>query len=228
MSDHQDPSPFNDLPPVIVVIALALVLIEGIFLSAESGLLGNGHGVSWRLTAVEEYGFYGQIIDLMIERGDFRPNFLMRFITYAFIQPTFLSMVFVGVFLLALGKFVGEVFRPWAVVAVFLASAVGGAAAYGLVLNDPRPLIGGFPAVYGLIGAYTYILWLFSAAAGANQFAAFRLIALLMGIQLVFTALFGGSNDWVADLGGFATGFGLSFVVSPGGWARLQAKLRND
>ncbi|MEY4697689.1 MAG: hypothetical protein RIT14_2117, partial [Pseudomonadota bacterium] len=37
---------------------------------------------------------------------------------------------------------------------------------------------------------------------------------------------FGGGYEWVADLAGFATGFALSFVVSPGGWRRVVAKLR--
>ena len=60
-----------------------------------------------------------------------------------------------------------------------------------------------------------------------NQLKAFQLIAMLMGIQLLFGALFGGTNDWVADLGGFATGFLLSFVVSPGGWTRLKGKTRD-
>jgi membrane associated rhomboid family serine protease len=30
----------------------------------------------------------------------------------------------------------------------------------------------------------------------------------------------------VADLSGFVTGFVLSFVVSPGGWARVREKIR--
>ena len=227
MSDHHDPSPVNSIPPVIIVIALVLVGVEGLFQLAEIGILGQGAGIGWRLTAVEEYGFYGQIVDLMIGRGDFQADFLMRFVTYIFVQRAFLDMIFVGVFLLAMGKFVAEVFDPWAVVAVFVVSGAGGALAYGLILNDPRPLIGGFPAIYGLIGAYTFILWRISAAVGVSQIGAFRLIAILLGIQLVFTALFGGSNDWVADLGGFATGFGLSFLVSPGGWQRLTNRTRN-
>ena len=47
-----------------------------------------------------------------------------------------------------------------------------------------------------------------------------------MGIQLVFGLLFGGGQDWVADLAGFVAGFGLSFLVSPGGRARVVDRLR--
>jgi membrane associated rhomboid family serine protease len=38
--------------------------------------------------------------------------------------------------------------------------------------------------------------------------------------------ILGGGLEWVADLAGFATGFILSFAVSPGGWGRVRDKLR--
>jgi len=49
-----------------------------------------------------------------------------------------------------------------------------------------------------------------------------------MGAQLVFGLLFGLQNDWVADLAGFACGFGLSFFVSPGGWMRMRKGVQRD
>ena len=38
--------------------------------------------------------------------------------------------------------------------------------------------------------------------------------------------LFGGGWDWVADVTGFAFGFLVSFVVSPGGFGRVMDQLR--
>jgi len=55
---------------------------------------------------------------------------------------------------------------------------------------------------------------------------AVSLIGFLLGIQLLFGLLFGGGWEWVADLTGFAAGFLLSFVVSPGGWSRVRDRLR--
>jgi membrane associated rhomboid family serine protease len=49
---------------------------------------------------------------------------------------------------------------------------------------------------------------------------------MLLAIQLVFGLLFGGNWDWVAEVTGFATGFLLSFVVSPGGFQRAVALIR--
>ncbi len=101
-----------------------------------------------------------------------------------------------------------------------------GRGVYALLVDSPYPLIGGFPAVYGLIGAFTFRLWVKLAQTGGPQARAFTLIGFLMGIQLIFGLLFGGTPDWVADLAGFASGFGLSFLVSPGGWDRVVARLR--
>ncbi|HOZ34543.1 MAG TPA: rhomboid family intramembrane serine protease, partial [Tabrizicola sp.] len=44
--------------------------------------------------------------------------------------------------------------------------------------------------------------------------------------QLIFGVIFGGGWDWIADVTGFAAGFLLSFVVSPGGWSRVMDKMR--
>jgi rhomboid protease GluP len=123
---------------------------------------------------------------------------------------------------------VGEVFTGFATLAVFIVSGIVGALAYALLLDDQAPLIGGFPGVYGLIGAFTYLLWLRLGQMGAQQVQAFTLIGFLMGIQLIFGLLFGVQNDWLADVVGFITGFALSFIVSPGGFTRLREKMRRD
>lgn len=87
-------------------------------------------------------------------------------------------------------------------------------------------LIGAYPGVYGLIGAFTFLIWTKLALVGANRLRAFTLIGMLLVIQLVFGLLFGGNWDWVAEVTGFATGFLLSFVVSPGGFQRAVALIR--
>ena len=62
--------------------------------------------------------------------------------------------------------------------------------------------------------------------AGENQYRAFTLIGLLLAIQLVFGALFGSSNDWVAEVSGFAVGFAISPLLAPGGFRRVLDRLR--
>ena len=89
------------------------------------------------------------------------------------------------------------------------------------------PLVGAFPGVYGLIGGFTYILWMQMGQKGQNQWMAFRLIGFLLVLQLAFGLLFGGSPSWIADLTGFATGFLLCIVIAPGGWRALLDRLRD-
>jgi membrane associated rhomboid family serine protease len=227
MQHDPDAPPINPLPPVVWLLVLPIAAVELILSLGARGLIGGPGAVGWRLAAFQDYAFSGQVLDWMLSTGRFPPEHLLRFVSYLFIHASFTQALFVVVFILALGKMVGEVFRAGAVLAVFFGSGIVGAAVYGLVLNDPLPLVGGYPGVYGLIGAFTFLLWVKLGAVGANQYRAFSLIGFLLGIQLLFRLLFGGSNDWVADIAGFATGFVLSFVVSPGGWGHLVARLRH-
>ena len=105
-------------------------------------------------------------------------------------------------------------------------STVLGAVAFGAVVRGAQPLFGAYPAVYGLIGAFTYLLWLRLGRAGENRLGAFRLIGLLLAIQLVFGALFGSSPQWVGDVGGFLAGGATAVLVAPGGLSALRARLR--
>ena len=44
-----------------------------------------------------------------------------------------------------------------------------------------------------------------------------------MGLQLIWGMLFETGTLWLAELFGFFTGFGLSFVLAPGEWDKLRA-----
>jgi len=223
-SDHAE-SPFNALPPVVVALAVVLVAIELVFQAGAFGF-GGPDAVGWRIAAFNDYAFIPDLFERSLATGEWRLPDVMRLFTYVFVHMGFGHLAFVLVFLLAMGKYVGELFAPWALLAVFFGSAVAGAVVYGLVLDDRIKLIGGFPAVYGLIGAYTFVLWTGLGAMQKNPARAFTLIGFLMAFQLLFGLLFGGSNLWVAELAGFFAGFLLSFVVSPGGWGRVMEKLR--
>ncbi|MEL0438808.1 rhomboid family intramembrane serine protease [Phycobacter sp. K97] len=228
MSSSENPSPVNPLPPVVVALVLVIMGIEVAFSLGTRGIVGGPSAVGWRLEAFQSYAFSNEIFWWMWETGQWPMEHLLRFVSYAFVHGSFTHALFVCVFVLAMGKMVGEVFGDLAMILIFALSAIGGAVGYAVFSGSPVPLIGGFPAVYGLIGAFTYILWRQLSLVGAQQSRAFSLIAFLMGIQLVFALLFGGQPDWIADLSGFATGFALSFFLAPGGWARFRNKIRHD
>ncbi|MDY6857877.1 MAG: rhomboid family intramembrane serine protease [Pseudomonadota bacterium] len=227
MAHDPNAPPINPLPPVVWMLVLPIALIELALSAGTRGIIGGPQAVGWRLGAIQDYAFSGVVFDWMLATGQFPPQHMLRFVSYPFIHLSFTHALFVIVFLLALGKMVGEVFRAWAVLVVFFVSGIVGALAYGLLLNDPAPLVGGYPAVYGLIGAFTFLMWVRLAATGGDRYRAFSLIGFLLGIQLLFSVLFGGSRDWVADIAGFGAGFVLSFLVSPGGWGRVRQRIRH-
>lgn len=231
MRDTLNAPPLNPLPPVVWVLALPIIAMEVVFGLGRSGIVGGPGAVGWRLDALTDYAFLDPVFDWMLTNRAFPPDYLLRFLTYPFVHLSPTHAVFAVVFVLALGKFVGEVFRAWAVLAIFFGAAIAGALAYGLALSTQVPLAGGYPGVYGLIGAYTFVLWARLGAMREDRRRAFLLIGFLMGFQLVF-GLFGwiaygsATFEWVAELTGFGAGFLMSFVVSPGGWQAVLARLR--
>jgi membrane associated rhomboid family serine protease len=225
-TDHNAP-PLNPLPWIVWVLALPLIAMEIVLSLAGAGVVGGAQGVGWRIQAVERFGLFPELLKHQWETGGYPLEELPRLVSYVAVHGNFTHALFAIVMLLALGKMVGEVFRWWGVLVVFLGSAAVGGAAYGLLIPGLRTqLIGAYPGVYGLIGAFTFLIWTKLALVGANRLRAFTLIGMLLAIQLVFGLLFGGNWDWVAEVTGFATGFLLSFVVSPGGFQRAVALIR--
>lgn len=234
--DHS--APINPLPPVVWMLALPMIALELVFSLADAGVIGGPEAIGWRMAAIERFALFPEYWRQKAAIGAYDFDLLRRFVTYPFLYIAPTQAMFAVVILLAMGKFVGEVFRWWAVLAVFFAAAIVGGLVY-VSFADRQPLFGAYPAVYGLIGAFSFLLWVRLAGTGSKQFRAFALIGGLLTFQLIFGLVFslgalwfdglkgyGFGWTWVAELPGFATGFFLSFVVSPGGWQRVVAKIR--
>lgn len=227
MQEYNAP-PLNPLPWIVWVLALPMIALEFVVSVANAGFVGGAEGAGWRVQALTYFAFPPDGFRKMVELGTFPPEHLYRILTYPFAHGSTMHAVFVVVMLLALGKAVGTVFRWWAVITIFMGSGIFAAIVYALALPQQHAaLFGGYPAVYGLIGGFTFLMWVGLAAVGANKYRAFGMIGFLLAAQLLFGLLFGSSQEWVADLAGFAFGFAASFVVSPGGANRVLAKIRN-
>ncbi|MEM6408176.1 MAG: rhomboid family intramembrane serine protease [Pseudomonadota bacterium] len=223
---NADESPFNPLPTVVIGLAMVIAAVEIVLQAGESGLVGGPGAIGWRIDAMQDYAFIPAVWDAMLQQGLFPLEHVMRFVTYPFIHTSFMHAAFAVVIVLAIGKVVGEVFSTWAFLAMFFLSAIFGALVLGLISDSRFPLVGAYPGAYGLIGGFTFLLWVQLTHLGEDGYRAFTLVGVLLGIQLVFGMIFGGGLDWIADLAGFVCGFSLSFLVSPGGWARVLAKMR--
>jgi membrane associated rhomboid family serine protease len=223
--DHTT-SPLNRLPPAVWLLALPMILIEVALQAGANGIAGGARGIGWRSMLLERFAFFPELWRRQVEVGSWPVEDMLRLATYPFVHGDLTSAIFAVVMLLALGKMVGEVFRWWALLVVFFGSAVIAALVYAAVPFVTTAIAGGFPPVYGLVGAFTFLMWVRLTAVGANQFRAFSLIGALLFFQFVIGMLFGGGTLWVAEIAGFLAGFGLSFFVSPGGWARVRARIR--
>ncbi|WP_372839820.1 rhomboid family intramembrane serine protease [Phaeovulum sp.] len=219
-------APLNPLPFAVWLLALPIIAFEAAFALGQAGIAGGNAALGWRQMAFQQFAFVPDYLRLMWEAQSFPLVDTARIVTYPFVHGSFTHAAMVLVFILALGKMVGEIFRPLALLAVFFGAAVVGALVYTLLPFTHAPLYGGYPAVYGLVGAFTYILWARLGAMQANRARAFTLIGFLLFIQLVFGLIFGTGWDWVAEIAGFGTGFGLSFVVGPGGLKRAMLQIR--
>ncbi len=225
-TDPRNELPFNPLPWVVWVLALPMVALEVLFNAAEAGLIGGAQGVGWRVSALEQFAVWPAYWRQQAQAGALDPELLLRFFTFPFLHISATHAVFAIVILLAMGKYVGDVFRPLSVAAVYLISGATGAAVYASIPSIDLPLMGAYPGDYGLIGAFTFLLWVRLAGTGLNQYRAFSMIGFLLAVQLLFGLLFGGGPEWVADLSAFVAGFFLSFVLSPGGFSRVRDRIR--
>ncbi|PYF11144.1 membrane associated rhomboid family serine protease [Rhodobacter viridis] len=225
MHHGHDEHPVNPLPPVVWVLAAPIIVTEILFALGTTGALG-AQAMGWRLAILGQLGFDPVTFRHMAEIGLWSVHDLLRLVSYAFVHLNLTHAAMVVVFILAIGKFVGEVFPGWAVATVFIGSTLVGALVYALMPFTQMMLIGGYPGAYGLIGAFTWILWMRLGAGHPHRMRAFSLIGMLAALQLVFGALFGTGPDWIAQFSGFGAGFLISFFVAPGGWGHLLRKIR--
>ncbi|KAB7613315.1 rhomboid family intramembrane serine protease [Amylibacter sp. SFDW26] len=217
--------PINPLPPVVIVLVCLLGGVELVFQAAEAGFAGGAAGIGWRIEAVQQYAFSDSVFDWMRETGQYSWENMLRFLTYPFLHQSFMHTLFAVVFVLAIGKFVSEVMNSFAVLLIFFASSAIGAALYSVVLDQQYALIGAYPAVFGLIGAFTWLQFSSLKRSGQSGLKAFTLILFFLGIALLYKFLFGGTNEWLAEMIGFCVGFALSIVLGPDGKERLQKVL---
>ncbi|MGR3541614.1 MAG: rhomboid family intramembrane serine protease [Hasllibacter sp.] len=225
MQGYQE-SPFQSLPPVVAILALAVALPEIALSAADRGLLGTG-AAGWRIGALRDFGVFPPLLELGLARGDALAAEPWRLLTYPFVHRGFVDMLFGAVFTLALGKFVADAMGGAATAALFLGTAAAGALAWWALGGASQPLAGAMVPAFGLIGAFTFVLFSRAGASNARRLAAFRLIGFLMGIQLVFALLFGTSDWWMAELAAFAAGFAASFGLAPGRARVFLSRMRS-
>jgi len=206
-------APINILPKSVILLLCLIIFIELILQSGEKGLIGDQNSIAWRMELVRKYGFFDSIFEWMRINNTYNVNDLLRFFTFNFIHRSFTEIIFVLVFIAAFGKFTAEVYGDLAFLIIFLLSGAFAALGYGTFLNGTL-LIGAYPAVYGVIGAFTWVQFYLQRTKGLSGFQAFHLIIIFMVISLVYNIIYSNNNnEWVAEIIGFITGFFLAIII---------------
>ncbi len=226
--DH-NVAPVNPLPKVLILLCVALAAAEPFLMLQKLGFLGGIAGLDGRSALLQDFFLPAGLLQAMLEAGDFSPQYLSRFISYIFVDGSLIGTIFALVFILAFGNFVARAFAPWRFLVIFFASVLTGGLVYNvlaLMIGYGGVLAGGMPGAFGLIGAFTWLMWtgiLRHPIGATNPFA---LILFLVIFRVASAPVFGWDWTTVADWTGFATGFGLCFLLVPGGWQQMLQRLR--
>ena len=227
MSQSPLPSAFNTMPSIVVALFAIILGVETWF-AAGTLLIGGPEIIEWRVKAIEKYAVPAELFPWMIENNQYPLEHLARFVSFSFINKSMINTAIACALFLAMGKMVGSVFSSVAVLILFVGSAATGATIYSLIVLENSWLFGSLTGIYGLIGAYTFIMWITLRRQNAPQKQAFYLIFLIMGIQLFFGIIFEDNKSWIADLISSITGFSLSFLFFPGGLSKVLDLLRKS
>ena len=106
-------APLNPLPPVVWALALPMIAMEIVVNAGANGLVGGPDAIGWRSQAIQDFAFSPEYLRQMVILQQYPLDGLYRPFTYPFVHTDLTQAVFVTVILLALSKFVGEVFRWW-------------------------------------------------------------------------------------------------------------------
>lgn len=219
---------FNPVPPIVVVLAMAMLGIELVLQAGEHGLIGGPRAEGWRLELMRHFGFHKAVFDHIVTGGDLEPKVIWPFLSYLFVSGDFLRTLISSVLVLAMGKLISDTFSSIAVVVLFLACGLIGAFTFGIFsAKDGFPLVGAFPVFYGFIGTYTWIRIFELYQKKENLLPAFYPIIMFAILRTAFALMYGVSNSWMADLAGLLTGFLLAYILAPDGKDRVKGWIRS-
>ncbi len=213
----------NNLPPTVILVFLPMVIAEGFFAGAEAGLWGQ-QGI--RALALQQYAYFPEVTEQAIQNGSWGLDVFWRFVTFSFININFLGALFAGVMTLALGKFVAEALGEVTFVVTFFATAAFGALIYTLLSGETYPLFGAYPAAFGMLGAFSFVMYTQAGGMASQQMRAFQLLGVLLVLNWIYVLFFGAANTWIAELAAAILGFAIAAARVPGGVDLLLSRLR--
>lgn len=187
-------SPFLWIAGICAAVELVLLALEFV----------PGGSVS-RYWIIDQLGFWPGRLGHW-QGGDIRP--VTMFATYWVVHAGFLHFLGNMAILAWLERRISRQFRVSAVWEIWVASVLGGAIAYSVLLPSLAPMVGASGGVFGLVGAVVVLSHRDAIARGV-RFVAIRTGLLCLGLAALSTAdylLRDTILAWQAHLGGFLGG----------------------
>jgi membrane associated rhomboid family serine protease len=207
-ADPQDSSHPNAALPQMRSSLVLLVLIglcggiELTLIAADYGLVGTPR---WRGLSYQNGAFWAGLL------SNWRPNYAaqpwLMFVTYAFLHSGFGHLAGNMLTLFFLGGIAQERVGQRGLALLYGVSAIGGAAAFGVLSGSPQPMVGASGALFGLAGAWQYWEWSDRRQQGRSVWPVWRTVLGLVLLNAVLWMWMDGLLAWETHLGGFIVGW---------------------
>jgi len=192
---------------VLWAIIAACCVVELTLMAADFGLVGTS---LWRSIAYQNGAFWAGLLH------NWRPNYPAQpwamFVTYAFLHSDFWHLAGNMVTLLFLGDIAIRRVGQGGLVILYVVSAFGGAAAFGLLTSSSSPMVGASGALFGLAGAWQYWEWSDRRRRGQSGWPVWRTVFGFVLLNLLLWVLMDGLLAWETHLGGFVVGWGVAVL----------------
>ncbi len=209
------------LPGAVWALVIAIAAVEAVLWAGAQGLVNWAGSAGWRAQAWAAVGITPDLQGWMVETGQTPLPHLARYLAFGLVHAGPAQAALVIVITAALGKYCAERLGSLRLLLILgLAQAIGGVA-FGLMAPSGAWLIGGYPLIFALAGAYGWLAW-HAATGTAARLRACALVAALLGARLALAAIMGGGLDWVADITACLAGATLTALLRPGLRARLR------
>lgn len=195
---------------VLVVLIVTCSAIELVLVLSDLQLVGPPR---LRSQAYEFAGFWSGLL------ADWQPNYAVQpytmFLTYAFLHGGTMHLAVNMITFWSLGRLIIGRVGSKRFLALYFASVLGGAAAYGALAPSFSPMVGASGGLFGLAGgvlAWNYID-LFFGNKGIWPVA--RAALMLIGLNVVLWYAMNGHLAWQTHLGGFVSGWIAAILLDP-------------
>jgi membrane associated rhomboid family serine protease len=149
--------------------------------------------------------------------GNWKPNYAAQpytmFFTYSFLHGGIVHLVVNMISLWSLGNAVLSRVGQVSFVILYFGASLGGSAVFGVLAPTLRPMVGASGSLFGLLGAIVAWDYLDRYSNLEGLWDAGRVVALLIGLNLVLWWAMDGQLAWQTHLGGFLAGWIVALLI---------------